>query len=109
PMQAIKVLRENLALSSQLCSSGAPGRGWCWQSPLPGGAGLYAVSAVSEQVVWAAGDYGTVLRTTDGGSTWVPLYLGDVALNLPTLKVVHAQDADQAWAVGIDGPVWRPP
>ncbi|HEY7996503.1 MAG TPA: hypothetical protein VIE14_06520, partial [Steroidobacteraceae bacterium] len=106
PMQAIKVLRENLALSPQLCSSGAPGRGWCFQNPLPGSYALYAVAAVSDQVAWAAGSYGTVLRTTDGGNTWLPLYLGGRALDLPHLPVVHAQDADHAWVIGVDGSFW---
>ncbi|MEO8665511.1 MAG: T9SS type A sorting domain-containing protein [Ignavibacteria bacterium] len=31
---------------------------------------LYSVSAVSNLIGWAAGDAGTVRRTTDGGSTW---------------------------------------
>ena len=34
------------------------------------GASLRGVRAVSEQVAWASGSRGTVLRTTDGGTTW---------------------------------------
>jgi photosystem II stability/assembly factor-like uncharacterized protein len=34
---------------------------------------LRGVSAVSERVAWASGSAGTVVRTTDGGSTWQPL------------------------------------
>ena len=33
-------------------------------------ASLRGLSVVSERVVWASGASGTVLRTTDGGSTW---------------------------------------
>lgn len=33
-------------------------------------ADLRGVSAVSDQVAWASGDQGTVLRTADGGATW---------------------------------------
>ncbi|MFN3380513.1 MAG: WD40/YVTN/BNR-like repeat-containing protein, partial [Runella zeae] len=29
-----------------------------------------AISAVNDKVVWASGSQGTVLRTTDGGTTW---------------------------------------
>ena len=35
------------------------------------GASLRGVHAVSAQVAWASGSGGTVLRTTDGGTTWV--------------------------------------
>src|SRR5262249_18349620 len=31
---------------------------------------LRGVSAVDDRVVWASGDKGTVLRTTDAGATW---------------------------------------
>jgi photosystem II stability/assembly factor-like uncharacterized protein len=106
PAQDIKVLREDLTLSAQLCSSGAAGLGWCWQSPLPGGEGLSAVAAVSDQLAWAAGDYGTVLRTTDGGNTWLPLYLGGSAVTLPLLKAIGARDANNAWVVGVNGSFW---
>ena len=40
--------------------------------PLESGvtAGFRGLSAVSEQVAWASGSAGTVIRTTDGGETW---------------------------------------
>jgi photosystem II stability/assembly factor-like uncharacterized protein len=34
---------------------------------------LRGVSAVSERVAWASGANGTILRTTDGGTTWTTL------------------------------------
>src|SRR5437660_8939964 len=33
-------------------------------------ASLRGVSAVNSEIVWASGTKGTVLRTTDGGTTW---------------------------------------
>ena len=33
-------------------------------------AGFRGLSAVSDEVVWASGSGGTVIRTTDGGTTW---------------------------------------
>jgi len=38
---------------------------------------LRGVSAVNDQVVWASGANGTVIRTTDGGTTWKTLSLPD--------------------------------
>ena len=42
-----------------------------WQAQESGvNAGLRGLSAVSDQVAWASGSGGTVIRTTDGGATW---------------------------------------
>ncbi len=56
---------------------------------------LQAIHAVSEQVVWASGHGGVVLRTRDGGATWTrrPTPSGDSL----EFRDVHAIDADTAW------------
>lgn len=42
-----------------------------WQAQVSGvKAGLRGLSAVSENVAWASGSEGTVVRTVDGGATW---------------------------------------
>src|SRR5262245_54408253 len=38
---------------------------------------LRGVSAVNDQIVWASGANGTVIRTTDGGATWKMLSVPD--------------------------------
>ena len=44
-----------------------------WQPQKSGvGARLRGISAVSATVAWASGANGTILRTTDGGTTWQP-------------------------------------
>ncbi len=43
---------------------------WKWQNPIPAGNPLYAVFFTDPAHGYAAGDAGTVLKTTDGGSTW---------------------------------------
>jgi len=49
-----------------------------WQPQTSGvTARLRGVSAVSPLVAWASGGNGTVLRTTDGGRTWVPRPIPD--------------------------------
>src|SRR6185436_2177796 len=51
-----------------------------WQAQPSGAtARLRGVSAVSALVAWASGANGTVLRTTDGGRTWVPRRVPDAA------------------------------
>lgn len=41
-----------------------------WTYTNSGGGELRGLSAVSDQVVWASGARGTVVRSTDGGRTW---------------------------------------
>jgi len=43
---------------------------WKWQNPIPTGNPLYAVFFTDPAHGYAAGDAGTILKTTDGGSTW---------------------------------------
>lgn len=67
---------------------------------------LEAVSPVTENIVWASGTYGTVLRTLDGGDTWErrPI-LGAERLDF---RGIHAISANEAWALSIgNGPASR--
>jgi len=51
--------------------AGASSGGYAWQlTPTGSTARLRGLSAVSEQVAWASGSAGTVLRTTNKGATW---------------------------------------
>ncbi|HKS07789.1 MAG TPA: hypothetical protein VJR92_15910 [Gemmatimonadaceae bacterium] len=60
---------------------------------------LVAVSAVSEDVVWVAGQQGTFVRTTDGGATWKA---GKVAgAERMQFRDVYAVDADTAYLLSI--------
>lgn len=63
---------------------------------------LRGVSAVSESVAWASGAGSTVLRTTDGGTTWQKLYVTDDTLDF---RDIDAVDAQTAYALSIgNGP-----
>src|SRR5512139_1510247 len=67
---------------------------------------LIGVHAVDDRVVWASGQKGTWMRTTDGGATWTT---GRV-LGADTLEFrdVHATSADTAWLLSIgNGPSSR--
>ena len=52
---------------------------WSVQS-IGGDVSLRAVSAPSDQVVWASGSKGTVIRSVDGGSSWVRCAPADAAM-----------------------------
>ena len=66
---------------------------------------LRGVSAVSERVAWASGAGSTVLRTTDGGTTWQKLTVTNDALDF---RDVDAVDAQTAYVLAIGkGPLSR--
>jgi photosystem II stability/assembly factor-like uncharacterized protein len=56
---------------------------------------LRSVSVVSSKIAWASGTHGTYLRTTDGGNSWIPSKIADVA-SLDFRGVV-AFSADEAF------------
>ena len=69
--------------------------GWQWGNPLPQGNTLRTM-AFAGSTGYAAGDFGTLLKTTDGGATWSGLPVGTFA----GLGVVQALDADTVLAGG---------
>jgi len=67
----------------------------CWIMQTTGSrASLRGICAVSDQVCWASGSGGTVLRTTDGGGSWCNV--GPKNTNDMDFRDVHAWDADNA-------------
>jgi photosystem II stability/assembly factor-like uncharacterized protein len=62
--------------------------GWSWGNPLPQGNTLRAM-AFSGSTGYAVGDFGTLLKTGDGGATWAGLPAGTFS-NLTELQVLDA-------------------
>ncbi|HEX7291010.1 MAG TPA: hypothetical protein VF250_07790 [Conexibacter sp.] len=69
--------------------------GWQWGNPLPQGNSVRAMSFAGG-AGYAAGDFGTLLKTSDGGSTWTGLPVG----TFQGLTAVQALDADTVFAGG---------
>ena len=78
-----------------------------WQSQRSGtGARLRGVSVVSDQVAWASGSGGTVLRTIDGGRVWQTLSVPDAAAL--DFRDIDAMSATVAYVLSIgNGPASR--
>ncbi|MBN2025822.1 MAG: hypothetical protein JW854_03605 [Actinobacteria bacterium] len=62
---------------------------------------LNSVSAVSENIAWAVGDSGMIIKTTNGGNSWI---VQDAGIE-SDLKCVAATSAAIAWVAG--GPVYK--
>ncbi len=69
--------------------------GWLWGNPLPQGNTISGVSFAGGNG-FAVGDFGTILATTDGGTTWTGLSSG----TFTNLGIVQAIDGDSLFAGG---------
>ena len=69
---------------------------WAWQNPLPQGNDLNAVQFVNTQAGRIVGDAGTVLHTTDGGSSWTS-QVSDSQVDLLDVSFI---DDLHGWAAG---------
>ncbi len=72
--------------------------GWQWVNPLPQGNLLNALWPVNPDTVIAVGDVGTILRTTNGGSTW-QVQLNAAGITDQLFGIQFATQ-DTGWAVG---------
>ncbi|MFA6599212.1 MAG: YCF48-related protein [Ignavibacteriaceae bacterium] len=77
---------------------------WFWQNPLPQNNNLKAIKYLTVNVVIAVGDYGAVLKSTDGGSTWAKLpapknpdVVGETTNPLKSISFINE---NTGWIVG---------
>jgi photosystem II stability/assembly factor-like uncharacterized protein len=68
-------------------------------------ASFRGLSVVDDRVVWVSGTRGTVLRTTDGGSSWdVDSIPGAATMDL---RAIHARSEGVAHVAATAGRIWR--
>src|SRR6266487_6007532 len=82
-------------------STGAASSQWHWQNPLPQGNNLRGASFVDASTGTVVGEYGTIVRTTDGGNSWTIQVSGTTQ----TLWAVSFIDANNGTAVGEGGTI----
>ncbi|MEK6536112.1 MAG: YCF48-related protein, partial [Actinomycetota bacterium] len=87
---------------------------WQWVNPSVQGNTMRSVSFIDANTGWAAGDAGTVLKTTDGGASWIaripsPNSCAGVSPygNGCNLKGISFIDASTGWAAGAYGTIWK--
>ena len=76
-------------------------RHWFWQNPLPQGNDLRATSWPTPDIGYAVGVTGTLLKSVDGGATWVAQD-SHTGRDLTGISFVSASEG---WAVGVSGTV----
>src|SRR5688500_2538552 len=75
---------------------------WVWQNPLPQGNHFVGVEFIDANVGTLTGDFGTILRTTNGGATWLTQTRG-VTVHLRGGSYFH--DANTGTVVGDEGTI----
>lgn len=104
-------------VSVDSCLGSNLGRGWCIQSGsvqnfdgsllvAPASVTtkhLRSVAAIGPDIAWIVGDGGTILRTKDGGNSWVHQH----GFGQRDLTSISAVSADIAWVVGDNGVVLK--
>ena len=79
------------------------GNGWELQNPLPTANWLNDIQVFDELTAISVGYSGTILKTSDGGSTWSIQNSGTTN----NLTSVHFIDAQTGWAVGWNGTILK--
>ena len=83
-------------VQGQICS-GASQSGWCWQYPGPAGPDVGGFSQfLTAQLGWVRADDNSLIKTSDGGSTWQRQRVATSTL----ITGLAFADADKGWAVG---------
>jgi photosystem II stability/assembly factor-like uncharacterized protein len=77
---------------------------WHWQNPLPTGNELIDVCIVDSNTVFAVGNSGTILKTTDGGKTWKTQTFDFSIYNANAqLRKVFFITLNNGWILGSNG------
>jgi photosystem II stability/assembly factor-like uncharacterized protein len=82
---------------------GAPRQPWTWQSPYGRLQSLRSLALIDQKTMVAVGDFGTIVKTTDGGQTWKSQSYGSSIY----LKAVWFTSASSGIVVGDNGTVLR--
>lgn len=90
-----------LLLLSLTITTQAQQTSWQWVNPLPQGNLLNGLAAVNQDTVFAVGDYGTVIRSTNGGVNWN--VLPNAGGMSEQLFGVHFPTSQTGYAVGTTG------
>ncbi|MCB0431478.1 MAG: T9SS type A sorting domain-containing protein [Flavobacteriales bacterium] len=76
---------------------------WEWLNPLPQGNTLYAFEMIDTNVMYAAGDIGTVLKTTNSGQSWQLTRLDSMA----RVRDLFFRSEELGWAVTEKGDIFK--
>ncbi|GHB85816.1 YCF48-related protein [Persicitalea jodogahamensis] len=83
--------------------SDTPTSAWSWQNLLPDGEDFNDIFFPTDFIGIAVGDYGKIVRTTDGGQTWKKIAANE-SYNFVS---VHFVNGTTGWLIGQDGQILK--
>ncbi len=98
-LAAIVLLAMMIPLQTPAPAAPAACPDFYWQNPLPQGNSLNDIEVIDAVTAVAVGDHGTILKTTDGGASWVSLPSGTDL----DLAAVSAANQNVIYVTGDDG------
>lgn len=75
---------------------------WEWKNPLPQGNPLNDIIFLNENDGWAVGEFGSILCTHDGGTTWESQESGSTGV----LRSISFIDTENGWIAGHASATW---
>jgi len=93
--------------------------GWFWQNPLPQRGHLRSAVMLNTQTMFAVGDLGRFMKSSDGGVTWTVQSVGNYDLSSISMyrrqyvhdrrrqRVCGDHSADHGWRGHLDSFVYR--
>ena len=76
---------------------------WTWQNPLPQGNSLSSVHFTDTNTGYTIGDYGTIIKTINGGSSWTIVSSGTTN----SLISMYFTDINTGYLVGDSGTILK--
>ncbi len=96
----------NLLYISKICSEDLPDSkksNWFWSRPVPTGNMLYSLYFTDALTGYAAGSLGTIIKTTDGGKSWIT----NTSNTLQDLSEIFFINKFEGFSVGSSGTVLK--
>ena len=73
--------------------------GWFWQNPLPQGNDLNDVWVLNQDIIFAVGDKGTLLKSTNAGEAWeVTHELNNISEDIVDIQFI-TNKKDGCWQI----------
>jgi hypothetical protein len=61
---------------------------------------LWGIDRVTDNILWAVGDYAAIIRSTDGGTTWEDKTIDSLASQGYAFRGCYFENKDTGWVVG---------
>ena len=95
-------MKTKLALIIILISVQVTEAQWIWQNPVPQGNTLNAIQMLNSSTVYAVGEYGSAIKSTDSGQTWKQL-----DIHYDNYRAMHFVNNNTGYVLATTGNIYK--